>query len=190
MEGSPKGQEFQHHAAAGCGHPTGTHGVMAGHYSGHHGRFYLRPLQAFIRPFLHLIERKSSESSADTNHPGQSGLVARVGQVDTRHKHGVPHHRVIITDAPLLGWEAHLDGKLIQGSWSTQKAQHSISWLELKVIRLTLRHFQTRLSGTHVLVRTEHNRKSLRKQMGVTHSKVWQRRPPSCSYGWKLTLCH
>lgn len=56
-----------------------------------------------------------------------------------------------MTDASLLRWGAHLDGNMVQGTWSKQEIQYSINWLELKAILSTHVVWDTFLSmdGQH-----------------------------------------
>lgn len=61
---------------------------------------------------------------------------------------------VITTDASLLGWGAHMEEAMMQGTWSRETKLH-INVLELREIPLPLRDFASRIQGAHVLVRTD-----------------------------------
>src|SRR4029434_10629746 len=59
------------------------------------------------------------------------------------------------TDASALGWGALCEGRGVNGLWSVTEAASHINVLELRTVVLDLRHFLPRLSGQHVLVRTD-----------------------------------
>src|SRR4029434_6876273 len=53
------------------------------------------------------------------------------------------------------GWGAVCEGRGVNGLWSVREAVSHINVLELRTVVLALRHFLPRLSGQHVLVRTD-----------------------------------
>src|SRR4029434_10407998 len=53
------------------------------------------------------------------------------------------------------GWGAVCEGRGVNGLWSVTEAVSHINVLELRTVVLALRHFLPRLSGQHVLVRTD-----------------------------------
>lgn len=59
---------------------------------------------------------------------------------------------ILTTDASIFGWRAQLNGRVIQGHYSSQMSQ-SISLLELRSICLAL--FSSHFCHCHVLVRTD-----------------------------------
>lgn len=50
---------------------------------------------------------------------------------------------------------AHFLDQVVQGRWSPVEATNSINWLELRAVRLALRHFRSILEGQHVLIRID-----------------------------------
>src|SRR4029434_7283357 len=59
------------------------------------------------------------------------------------------------TDASTTGWGAVCEGRGVNGLWSVTEAASHINVLELRTVVLALQHFLPRLSGQHVLVRTD-----------------------------------
>ena len=69
---------------------------------------------------------------------------------------GIVTRRVVVTtDASTKGWGAVCEGRDVNGLWSVTEAASHINVLELRTVVLALRHFLPRLSGQHVLVRTD-----------------------------------
>src|SRR4029434_2818063 len=62
---------------------------------------------------------------------------------------------VVTTDASTKGWGAVCEGRGVNGLWSVTEAASHINVLELQTGVLALQHFLPRLSGQHVLVRTD-----------------------------------
>lgn len=54
---------------------------------------------------------------------------------------------MVMTDASLLGWGAHTDGVLAQGTWTETERTAHINLLELRTIRLALLKFTHLLQG-------------------------------------------
>ena len=54
-----------------------------------------------------------------------------------------------------MGWGAVCEGRGVNGLWSVTEAASHINVLELRTVVLALRHFLPRLSGQHVLMRTD-----------------------------------
>lgn len=63
--------------------------------------------------------------------------------------------KVVTTDASRLGWGATHEGRIVNGTWSSQMQLLHINCLELQAVSLALRHFLPFLRGQHVLVRTD-----------------------------------
>lgn len=111
-------------------------------------RFHLRSLQAVLQPDLQLIERNVHRAI-----PVPSSLKKDLRWWNSRERLSagvslLDAPQVILTmDACLVGWGAHLEGKLLQGHWSTQESRFSIDLLELRAIRLALLGFQPYLGN-------------------------------------------
>ena len=56
----------------------------------------------------------------------------------------------IVTYASMEGWGGHLGNWVASGEWSTAWAKRHISWLELQVVWLTLKHFLPQSGGAAV----------------------------------------
>lgn len=83
----------------------------------------------------------------------RSLMVERTGNFLQRMQLGEPERAVTMTDASLIGWGAHTEGKMAQSLW-TEEQMLSIYLLELRAIHLGLLHCQHRLEKQHVPVRT------------------------------------
>ena len=69
---------------------------------------------------------------------------------------GIVSRRVVVTtDASTKGGGAVCEGRGVNGLWSATEAASHVNVLELRTVVLALRHFLPRLSGQHVLVRTD-----------------------------------
>src|SRR4029434_1902600 len=69
---------------------------------------------------------------------------------------GIVSRRVVVTtDASTKGWGAVCEGRSVNGVWSVTEVASHINVLELRTVVLALQHFLPRLSGQHVLVRTD-----------------------------------
>ena len=75
--------------------------------------------------------------------------------LETRVQMGAPlDHPTVLTDASRMGWRGVMDGLHVGGHWPPQEARH-INVLELYTVKLVLHHFQSRLLGHHVLIRSD-----------------------------------
>ena len=63
-------------------------------------------------------------------------------------------HLTVFTDASRMGWGGVMDGLHVGGHWHPQEERH-INVLELYTVKLVLHHFQSRLQGRHVLIRSD-----------------------------------
>ena len=61
----------------------------------------------------------------------------------------------VTTDASLTGWGGHCEGEMVAGVWSQQHTLPHINVLEMRAVFNSLRHFQLKLVGRSVLVRTD-----------------------------------
>ena len=61
----------------------------------------------------------------------------------------------LMTDASLSGWSGVLLPHRISGCWSPELASHSMNWLELMAIFLSVQHFLPLLRNSTVLVMTD-----------------------------------
>src|SRR4029434_5224115 len=87
------------------------------------------------------------ESPGDLENP----LVSRASNTM-----GIVSRRVVVTTgASTKGGGAVCEGRGVNGLWSATEAASHINVLELRTVALALRHFLPRLSGQHVLVRTD-----------------------------------
>ena len=62
------------------------------------------------------------------------------------------HTRVIMTDASLDGWSGVLLPQRVTGVWTSQDLRHSMNWLELRAIQLSLHYYASELRGRVVKV--------------------------------------
>jgi ribonuclease HI len=67
----------------------------------------------------------------------------------------VIHRKVITSDASLTGWGATLEGRTARGLWGPDLQDRHINFLELMAVFLALKHFEQRILGWHVLIRTD-----------------------------------
>ena len=75
--------------------------------------------------------------------------------LETGVQMGAPSdHLTVFTDASGMGWGGVMDGLHVGGHWHPQEARH-INVLELFTVKLVLHHFQSRLQGHHVLIRSD-----------------------------------
>lgn len=82
-----------------------------------------------------------------------------------------PQLLVLMTDASLYSWEAHLGSHFAQGRWSEADLVNGINWLALWAIHLALQAFQDKVQGHHILVRTDNvAAKAHVNRLGGTHS--------------------
>ncbi|XP_041477327.1 uncharacterized protein LOC121425366 [Lytechinus variegatus] len=61
----------------------------------------------------------------------------------------------LTTDASLTGWGGHCAGEMVSGVWSFHHTLPHINVLEMKAVIQSLQHFQHRLVGRTVLIRTD-----------------------------------
>ncbi|XP_041484656.1 uncharacterized protein LOC121431212 [Lytechinus variegatus] len=61
----------------------------------------------------------------------------------------------VTTDASLSGWGGHCEGEMVSGDWAYPGALPHINVLEMQAVSNALRHFQHKLIGRTVLVRTD-----------------------------------
>lgn len=122
------------------------------------GLLYLRPLQIWInclnlKPKLHQL-RLVHLSSQCLRHlqPWESrDFICQGVTVGS-----LPSSReVVVTDASLTGWGAVWNHRMARGVWSPRERLQHINVLELRAVRLALRHFFPALRGKHVLVRSD-----------------------------------
>ena len=66
-----------------------------------------------------------------------------------------PANLVLITDASQIGWGAHLGEMRVSGTWDIVTSKKHINWLEMKVVFLTLIHFQSLVVSERVLLRSD-----------------------------------
>lgn len=78
-------------------------------------RFHLRPLQILLLPYLHLIERENRLFIAlPTAFLDSLAWWLEPGRMTQRTSLAIPFRKVVMTDASLLGWGAHLEGETSQ----------------------------------------------------------------------------
>ena len=82
--------------------------------------------------------------------------------------------KVITTDASLTGWGATHEGLAVSGRWDDDLRTAHINFLELKAAFLALRHFEPRIQGCHVLIRTDNTATMyyINKQGGLASPKL------------------
>ena len=78
---------------------------------------------------------------------------------------------VISTDASLTGWGCHYEGVASGGHWLASEKEFHINYLELKAVLLTLKSFQSRVTGQHVRLMIDNTTAvSCINKMGTSHS--------------------
>lgn len=122
------------------------------------GLLFLRPLQIWINnlglnPKLHQrrLVRLSDQCLQHLRPWGNREFLIRgvaLGAIPSRRE-------VVVTDASLLGWGAVWNHRIVRGVWSPQERLQHINVLELRAVRLALKHFLPVLRGKHVLVRSD-----------------------------------
>ena len=65
------------------------------------------------------------------------------------------YRQLVFTDASQAGWGAVHEGCGVNGRWSSRWISQHINVLELRAVLLALRQFLPRLTGHHVIVRTD-----------------------------------
>ena len=140
------------------------------------GRFHLRPIQ------LHFLSqwRPSTGSPMDLVSVPESLRPHLRWWLNTeRLLQGIPLEPPeadvrIFTDASTSGWGAHLDGRTVQGVWSTEEAALHINILEMRAVRLALMEFGV-TSGASVLVATDNATvvAYINKQGGTRSRPLW-----------------
>lgn len=84
-----------------------------------------------------------------------------------------PCRLVLMTDASLSGWGAHLQQHMEQGQWSAWDRLHNINVLELRAVRLALVRFHSLVEGKDILVLTDNmSTKAHINKLGGTHSRM------------------
>lgn len=65
----------------------------------------------------------------------------------------------VFTDSSLIGWGAVLDGVETGGDWPLRlrNGDHSINVLELRAVLMALRCFRAKLTGRHILLRSDNS---------------------------------
>src|SRR4029434_10303310 len=104
---------------------------------------------------------------------------------------GIVSRRVVVTtDASTKGWGAVCEGRSVNGVWSVTEVASHINVLELRTVVLALQHFLPRLSGQHVLVRTDNTATLayINRQGGV-RSRHYTIGRLACSCGQRGTSC-
>ena len=93
------------------------------------------------------------------------------------------HAVQIFTDASKEGWGAHLGDVTARGDWSVPESHLHINFLELKVVLLALRRFQSLVQGKVVLVATDNTTvvAYINKEGGMRSGSL-------CALLWRL-LC-
>lgn len=122
------------------------------------GLLYLRPIQIWINnlhlnPKLHQLRlvQLSSQCLHHLRLWGDRDFICRgvtLGSLPSRRE-------VVITDASLIGWGAVWNHRMVRGVWSARETCLHINVLELRAVRLALKHFFPALRGKHVLVRSD-----------------------------------
>ena len=81
------------------------------------------------------------------------------------------HNILLLTDASVKGWGAHLEDKTVSGLWSDTEKNLHINVLELKAVFLAIRSFQSYLLNKRVLVASDNATVvSYLNKQGGTHS--------------------
>jgi ribonuclease HI len=85
------------------------------------------------------------------------------------------------TDASLLAWGAHADGKTVQGKWTMHQSLLHINVLELMAVQRGLKAFQSFLRNKSILVQTDNSTViSYINKAGGTRS------PVLCQVAWEI----
>ncbi|CAL9686954.1 unnamed protein product [Knipowitschia caucasica] len=121
------------------------------------GRLYMRPFQKWVaalrlNPSCH--GHRSVLVSAEcvrALHPWKCETFLTAGVTTGT----ITARKFITTDASLRGWGATLEGRIVNGKWSSQMQMCHINFLELQAVWLALRHFLPLIRGQHVLVATD-----------------------------------
>lgn len=136
-------------------------------------RFHLRPLQAFLHPYSHLIEIKASLNlSLPVAVKNSLDWWLSLSRLHMGLSLETPTRISLTTDASLWGWGAHLESLITQGTWSLREQEFSINRLELTAISLALLHFSEHIQSSHILVQTDNtSAKAFINRQGGTRSK-------------------
>ena len=100
--------------------------------------------------------------------------------------HPKDHSIQLFTDAPNVGWGAHLDQSSRKGLWSDVEKRLHINVLELKAVSLALRNFKDQCQNQTVLVATDNSTvvAYINKEGGTRSAEM-------CPFLWKImTWCH
>ncbi|XP_029441848.1 LOW QUALITY PROTEIN: uncharacterized protein LOC115081559 [Rhinatrema bivittatum] len=122
------------------------------------GLLFLRPLQIWINNLglnsklhQHRLVRLSNQCLLHLRPWGNVDFICKgvpLGSCPSRRE-------VVVTDASLKGWGAVWNHRMVRGVWSPQERLQHINVLELRAVRLALKHFLPALRGRHVLVRSD-----------------------------------
>lgn len=63
--------------------------------------------------------------------------------------------KMIITDASLLGWGAHMDSHMTQGMWTPQESRMHINILEFRAVRRACESFLPFICSHHILLMSD-----------------------------------
>ena len=135
-------------------------------------RRHIRPLQYFIQerwdlsmPDSHLVTRNSKAREELPWWLHTPNLTSGVPFSDPDPE------LTVVTDASSFGWGGHLGDLTASGTWPAQWQSKHINWLELQAVWLTLKHFQSQVSGTAVEILSDNSTTvSYINKQGGTHS--------------------
>ena len=150
----------------------------------HLGRLHMRPIQ------WHLKNHWKTPESLEKWIPIPKSLHSHLrwwlqesNVLQGQTLHPMDHSVQIFTDASKEGWGAHLEGHMCKGKWSPSESKLHINVLELKAVLLTLKEFQTLVSGKIVLIATDNTTvvAYINKQGGM-------RSGPLCALLWRILV--
>lgn len=136
-------------------------------------RLHSRELQWLLMPFQRALKSTSSYRIPLPSVVIDSLLWWTSEAVTKSCMFREPHRIVIMTDASLFGWGAHLGPHMAQGCRSQQDRILNINILELQAIYLALLSFEHHVLGRNVLILTDNiSAKVHINRLGGTRSRA------------------
>ena len=122
----------------------------------HLGRLHTRPIQWHLKNNWRVPESLEKVIPVPKSlHPHLRWWLEESNVLLGQPLHPLKHALQIFTDASKEGWGAHLDEHTARGQWSLPESKLHINHLELKVVFLALKEFQTLVFNKTVLVVTD-----------------------------------
>ena len=122
----------------------------------HLGRLHMRPIQWHLKNHWRIPESLEKVIPFPRSlHPHLQWWLQEDNILTGQPLHPIKHALQIFTDASKEGWGAHLNEHTARGTWSLPESKLHINYLELKVVFLTLKEFQSLCTNQIVLVATD-----------------------------------